>query len=262
MNSDLFVEEQNGIATITFNRPDQRNAINYEGWIKLREIANNLSSSSRVRVVVLTGAGDQAFSAGADIKDFANHRNSSNLAKDYSIAFDGAMDAIESIEKPTISLIKGFCIGGGCELSLATDIRIASNNARFGVPVAHLGILVGYKEMRRLVSLIGPGNTSYLLLSGKIISAETAFQIGLINSLVSTQDADKVCYSLANEMAQLAPLSHKGHKEILQTVLKNPSLSNLNEEESDLPFAIFDSLDFQEGQKSFVAGTKPSFQGR
>ena len=80
MNSDLFVEEQNGIATITFNRPDQRNAINYEGWIKLREIANNLSSSSRVRVVVLTGAGDQAFSAGADIKDFANHRNSSNLA--------------------------------------------------------------------------------------------------------------------------------------------------------------------------------------
>ena len=168
MNSDLFVKEQNGIATITFNRPDQRNAINYEGWIKLREIANNLSSSSRVRVVVLTGAGDQAFSAGADIKDFANHRNSSNLAKDYSIAFDGAMDAIESIEKPTISLIKGFCIGGGCELSLATDIRIASNNARFGVPVAHLGILVGYKEMRRLVSLIGPGNTSYLLLSGKL----------------------------------------------------------------------------------------------
>ena len=79
---------------------------------------------------------------------------------------------------------------------------------------------------------------------------------------MSTQDADKVCYSLANAMAQLAPLSHKGHKEILQTVLKNPSLSNLNEEESDLPFAIFDSLDLQEGQKSFVAGTKPSFQGR
>ena len=109
--------------------------------LELRRIAVELENDSDVKVVVFTGAGDAAFSAGADIKDFESYRNNSTMAKVYSEAFDGAMDAIEAISKPTISLIRGFCVGGGCELSTATDIRIAADNSRFGIPVARLGIL-------------------------------------------------------------------------------------------------------------------------
>ncbi|MCH7801304.1 MAG: enoyl-CoA hydratase/isomerase family protein, partial [Chloroflexi bacterium] len=162
MSDDILLDIQGGIATVTFNRPGQRNAIDYHGWLELRRIAIDLDDDDQVKVVVFTGAGDQAFSAGADIKDFERYRNNSTKAKMYSEAFDGAMDAIESTSKPTISLIKGFCVGGGCEMSTATDIRIASDTSRFGIPVARLGILVGYREMRRLVRLVGPGNASYI----------------------------------------------------------------------------------------------------
>ena len=115
-----------------------------------------LEHDSDVKVVVFTGAGEAAFSAGADIKDFESYRNNSAMAKVYSEAFDGAMDAIEAISKPTISLIRDSAWAAGCELSTATDIRIAADNSRFGIPVARLGILVGYNEMRRLVRLVGP----------------------------------------------------------------------------------------------------------
>ena len=157
MTEDILVSAQDGIATVTFNRPNQRNAISYHGWHELRRVALDLERDSDIKVVVFTGAGDSAFSAGADIKDFESYRDNSVKARVYAEAFDGAMDTIEAMSKPTICMIRGFCVGGGCELSMATDIRIAADNSSFGIPVARLSILVGYKEMRRLVQLVGPG---------------------------------------------------------------------------------------------------------
>jgi len=125
----LILERRDGIATVTFNRPEQRNAISYRGWLDLRRIASELEQDPEVKVVVFTGAGDEAFSAGADIKDFDRHRSDSERAKVYAEAFDGALDDIEALSKPTVSLIKGYCVGGGCELSMATDIRIAADNS-------------------------------------------------------------------------------------------------------------------------------------
>ena len=180
MTDDILISTQDGIATVTFNRPRQRNAISYHGWLELRRIAMDLDRAPGVRVVVFTGAGDAAFSAGADIKDFESYRDNSEKAVVYAEAFDGAMDAIESMSKPTICLIKGFCVGGGCELSMATDIRIAADNSRFGIPVARLSILVGYKEMRRLAQLVGPGNAAYILLSARLLDSQEAHRIGLV----------------------------------------------------------------------------------
>lgn len=262
MTQDILTVIENGIATVTFNRPRQRNAIDYHGWLELRRIALDLEADPNVKVVVFTGAGDAAFSAGADIKDFENYRNNSEKALLYSEAFDGALDAIEAISRPTISLIKGFCVGGGCELSTATDIRIAADNSRFGIPVARLGILVGYREMRRLVRLVGPGNASYILLSARLIDAEEAHRIGLVTQTATLDDVDEVAYSLAREMVPLAPLSQARHKRILQTVLKNPALESLTEEEERLPFTNFDSEDFHEGRAAFVERRAPKFQGR
>ena len=262
MTQDILTVIENGIATVTFNRPRQRNAIDYHGWLELRRIALDLEADTNVKVVVFTGAGDAAFSAGADIKDFENYRNNSEKALLYSEAFDGALDAIEAISRPTISLIKGFCVGGGCELSTATDIRIAADNSRFGIPVARLGILVGYREMRRLIRLVGPGNASYILLSARLIDSEEAHRVGLVTQTAALDDVDEVAYSLAREMVPLAPLSQARHKRILQTVLENPALESLTEEEERLPFTNFDSEDFHEGRAAFVERRAPKFQGR
>ena len=262
MTEDILVSTQDGIATVTFNRPRQRNAISYHGWLELRRIAMDLDRDPEVRVVMFTGAGDAAFSAGADIKDFENYRDNSEKAVVYAEAFDGAMDAIEAVSKPTICLIKGFCVGGGCELSMATDIRIAADNSRFGIPVARLSILVGYKEMRRLVQLVGPGNAAYILLSARLIDAEEAYRIGLVTQVVPLEEVSEVAYDLAREMVPLAPLSQARHKKILQTILKNPGLESLSEEEELLPFTNFDSEDFQEGRSAFIERRTPNFQGR
>ena len=121
-----------------------------------------LAVDNETRVVVFTGQGFEAFSAGADIKDFDEYRVDAIKARIYQKAFDGAINAIEALPKPTICLIKGFCIGGGCELTLATDLRVAADNARFAIPAAKLGIVIGYEEMRRLIALIGRGHASYL----------------------------------------------------------------------------------------------------
>ena len=261
-NGDILIEAREGVATITFNRPGQRNAINYDGWLELQRIAVELERDDQVRVVVVTGTGDSAFSAGADIKDFDRYRSDSTTARVYAEAFDGAMDQIEAMSKPTICLIKGFCIGGGAELTMATDIRIAADNSRFGIPVARLGILVGYREMSRLVNLVGPGNASYILLSGSVIDAAEALRIGLVTSVVPLGEIDEYTYEMAQEMASLAPLTQARHKRILQTVLRNPSLGGLTPDEEALPFANFDSEDFREGRRAFIEGRKPQFKGR
>ena len=262
MTDDILLSVQDGVATVTFNRPDQRNAVDYAGWKWLRRAAQGLERDAAVKVVVFAGAGDAAFSAGADIKDFDTHRSSSAKAKVYAEAFDGALDAIEALSKPTISLVRGFCVGGGCELSMATDVRIASEDSRFGVPVAKLSVLVGYKEMRRLVQLVGPGNASYLLLSARLIDAREAHRIGLVTQVAPPEEVAEAAYGLAREMADLAPLSHERHKRIMRTVLRDPDLAHLTEEERHLPFANFDSEDFREGQSAFIQRRKPRFEGR
>ncbi len=262
MGEDILLERQDGIATVTFNRPAQRNAINYHGWLELQRIAIDLEHDDSVKVVVFTGAGDEAFSAGADIKDFDLYRDNSAKARVYAAAFDGAMDAIEAMSRPTICMIKGFCVGGGCEMSLAADIRIAADNSRFGIPVAKLGILVGYREMRRLVHLVGPGNASYILLTGRLLDAQEALRIGLVNAVVPLAEVKEHTYKLAKEMVPLAPLSQRRHKQILRTVLRNPSLAGLTPEEEHLPFTNFDSEDFHEGRRAFIERRAPQFKGR
>ena len=262
MSSPIIVEHREGIATVTFNRPEVRNAIDYEGWRELHRIATELASHDDVRVVVFTGSGDAAFSAGADIKDFDAYRQNSKQARHYAEAFEGAVDAIEAIPQPTICSIKGSCVGGGCELSMAADIRIAADNGRFGIPAARLGILIGYQEMRRLVNLVGPGNANYLLLSGRLVDAEEALRIGLVSRVVPLDETDRFTYELAREMSLLAPLSHTGHKRIIQTLLSDPSLARLTDQDRSLPFANFDSADYHEGRRAFVERRAPKFEGR
>ncbi|MBN19270.1 MAG: hypothetical protein CL758_07360 [Chloroflexi bacterium] len=260
-DNSIKLRIKNNIATIYFNRPEQHNVINYDGWMKLKNTVEQIQLNKNIKVLILRGEGNQAFSAGADIKDFHLSRNNSKQAKIYSKAFDGSMDAIEDLNIPTISMIEGFCIGGGCEVSTTTDIRIASVTSKFGIPVAKLGISIGYREMRRLVNLIGPGNTSYILFSGKIIDSNEALKMGLINFIVKSSKIEQFTYELANNISALAPLSHMQHKKTLKKVLRDPNLQNLTDEDNNFPFEVFDSSDFHLGKDAFINKKMPKFQG-
>ncbi len=262
MTRDILVRASGGVATVTINRPEKRNAIDYAGWLDLRRAADEVERDPKVRVVVITGAGDLAFSAGADIADFDEYRSDSERAKVYAAAFEGAMDAIEAISKPTICMIKGFCIGGGCELSMAADMRFAADNSRFGIPVAHLGILIGYSEMTRLLRLVGPGNASSILFTGRTFDAQEALRMGLVNGVYPVDELEPHVRELAESMVPLAPLSQSRHKRIMRTTLRSPSLDDLTREELELPFANFDSEDFREGRSAFLQKRRPTFTGR
>jgi enoyl-CoA hydratase/carnithine racemase len=262
MSDTILLEREDHLATVVLNRPRQRNAISLAMWARLRDLARELDADPGVRVVIFRGAGHTAFSAGADIAEFEAVRGNAAQAREYARVFDGALQAIAQLGKPTLSLIRGFCVGGGLELATATDLRLAADDARFGVPIAQLGILVGYQEMQRLVAVVGPAHAADLLLTARLINAADALRIGLVTEVVPADDVERVAYSLARRVAGLAPLSARWHKQILRTVLANPGLAGLSEAEQALPFACFDTADFQEGRQAFLDKRPPHFKGQ
>jgi enoyl-CoA hydratase/carnithine racemase len=259
---DLYLEHRGSVATITINRPGQRNAISYDMWLELKRLAGVVDRSDDIRVLVIRGGGGEAFSAGADIAEFDKYRNDSARARVYSDAFDGALDAIWELGKPVIAMIQGFCVGGGLELACCADLRIAAEGSRFGIPTARLGVLVGYREMRRLLHLVGVSVASDILLAARILDADEALSAGLVTRVVAPAELDEEVYSIASDIAGMAPLIHRWHKQIMRTVLRNPGLEGLTADQEALPFECFDTEDFQEGRRAFLEKRAPVFRGR
>ena len=216
LDGRILVDRQPPLATVTINRPGQRNALSFEMWRAMAGLLRELDAEREIRAVVIAGAGGEAFSAGADIADFEAHRSDSVKGRGYNEAVDGLLKAAAGMATPTISMVQGFAAGGGCELAVATDLRIAGEGSRLGIPVARLGITIGHREMRGLVDLVGKGNALYILLSGRLLDAHEALRIGLVNQVVPAEDLEAYTYRLANEIAALAPLSHAVNKETLQ----------------------------------------------
>ena len=261
MSDDIIIAHQPPLATITINRPRQRNAISYRMWGELTEIVSELDADRSIRAVVLTGAGEQAFSAGADIADFEEYRSDSERGRLYNRAVDNLLEALTACETPVISMIRGFAVGGGCEIAVATDLRIASETTRMGIPVARLGITVGHRETRGLVDLVGKGNALYILLSARLLDANEALRIGLVNQVVPDADLESCTYQLAREIANLAPLSHAVNKRTMNQVMNKASLANLTPGEADLPLGQFDTRDYREGYRAFLEKRRPEFIG-
>ncbi len=256
----ILLRREGAIATVTINRPAQRNAISFAMWGQLTDLMRQLDSDRDVRCVVIAGAGDEAFSAGADIGDFEQYRSDSERGRVYNRAVDGLLQTVAEIGTPVISMIGGFAAGGGCELAVATDLRIAAEGSRLGIPVARLGITIGHREMYGLVNLVGKGNALYILLSGRLLGADEALRIGLVNQVAPPDRLAEVTYQLAADIAALAPLSHAVNKQTLNQVLAKPSL-DLTPEEANLPLTQFDTRDYQEGYRAFLEKRRPEFIG-
>ncbi len=261
MSDHILLERDPPLATITLHRPQQRNAISYQMWGELSQLLRELDDDGNCRAVVITGAGTEAFSAGADIKDFEKYRADSTMGRQYNSAVDGLLHTLAEMETPTISMIRGYAVGGGCELAVATDLRIASEDSKLGIPAARLGISIGHLEMQGLVNLVGKGNALYILYSGRLVDAREALGMGLVNQVVATEDLAPTTYQLAREIAALAPLSHAINKRTLNQVLAKPRLDQLTQDEADLPLTQFDTWDYQEGCRAFLEKRRPEFRG-
>src|SRR6266536_909392 len=200
----LLLERRDRVAIITINRPDKRNALNIktreEGAALLEELRNDDS----VGVVVFTGAGDKSFIAGADIAEFAGR---TAMTERDVMTGRSLFTAIDTFPKPLIAMVNGYCLGGGCELALACDIRIASENASFGQPEINLGIIPGGGGTQRLTRLVGEGKAMELILTGEIIDAQTAFSIGLVNHVVPADQLEAKTMDIANRIAEKGPVA-------------------------------------------------------
>jgi enoyl-CoA hydratase len=254
----LRLDRQGRVAIITINRPDKRNALN----IKTREegaaLLDQLREDDSVGVVVFTGAGDKAFIAGADIGEFAGR---TAITQREVMTSRSLFTAIDTFPKPVIAMINGYCLGGGCELALACDIRIASENASFGQPEINLGIIPGGGGTQRLTRLIGEGKAMELILTGDIIDARTAFTIRLVNHVVPADQLQAKTLEMANRIAEKSPIALQLAKE----AVKLASKSNLDEglrREVDLFALCFSTEDKNEGVSAFLEKRKAVWKGK
>src|SRR5438876_6446469 len=254
----LLLERRERVAIITINRPEKRNALN----IKTREegaaLFEELRADDSVSVVVITGAGDKAFIAGADIAEFAGR--TAHMQREVMVA-RSLFNAIDTFPKPVIAMVNGYCLGGGCEVALACDIRIASEKASFGQPEINLGIIPGGGGTQRLTRLVGEGKSMELILTGEIIDAQSAYAIGLVNTVVPADQLEAKTMEIANRIAQKSPIALRLAKEAIRLA----SRSNLDEglrRELDLFALCFSSADKDEGVNAFLEKRKPEFKGQ
>jgi len=250
-----------GVGVITFNNPEKRNAMSLEMWEGLGDALVALRDNADVRVVILVGAGEKAFVSGADISQFEKTRHNAEASEEYSRRSAAQRALLADYPKPTIACIRGFCLGGGMQVAMLADIRLASDNSRFGIPAARLGIAHGYDGLRNLVSLVGPSWARLIMYTGMRIDAAEALRIGLVDRVLPDAELWDATMEIARIISGNAPLAIKAAKITIAQVLKDPAQRDMDAIKQ-IGIACMDSEDFREGRRAFMEKRKPKFTGR
>ena len=259
MDEIVRVEREADIATVILNRPDKLNALSKALWQGVGDTLRQLATDATLRCIVLRGAGDRAFSPGADIKEFESERANFAQAKAYGTIMHNTMTAIRDCPIPTVALIKGICVGGGLELAIMCDLRICGASSRFGVPINRIGVIMAYPEIEALIDLVGRATALEILLEGRVFEAAEAKEKGLVTRVVPDDQVEAEAYATARRIADGAPHANRLHKQFAQR-LRHPQ--PLTPAEFDEGFASANYADYQEGYRAFVEKRKPHFTGR
>lgn len=259
MGEAILVERNGPIATVVLNNPERLNALNRAMWEQLGAVMRALSDEDTPRCVVVRGAGDKAFAAGADIAEFATERAGSQQARGYGNLIHETMQAVAGCRHPTVALIKGACIGGGLEIAAMCDMRVCGESSRFSIPVNRLGLTMAYGELQGLLALAGRAVTLEILLEGRVLDAQEAFRKKLVNRVVPDDKVEEEAYACASRIAAGAPLVASWHKQFIDRLTV---AAKLDPEEWNEGFACFDTEDYKEGVDAFLKKRKPNFKGK
>lgn len=257
----LRLARSGGVAAITFNAPDRHNAMTLAMWEALGEVCTALARDDTLRVVTLSGAGDRAFVAGADISEFGATRSDAAGAAAYNTAVAHAEDGLEALPVPTLALIRGYCIGGGLGIAMRCDLRLARDDSRFAITPAKLGLGYGYDGIAQLTSRLGHAVTADLLFSARQLSAADALAKGICDFVYPRAEFDAACDAYVRRIAGNAPLTLRAVKAAL-TDLGKPATARDRAPTDALVRRCFDSADYAEGQRAFAEKRAPKFEGR
>ena len=262
-NKELLIKREEPFCTITINRPEKRNALTPGCLKKMAKVFGELAEEESIRSVIIRGAGDKAFSSGYDINELPTKDSGKSLQEGVEKSpLDLAIASIRNFPYPVIAMLNGYAYGGGCELALACDIRIAADHARMGIPAAKRGLVYRYNGLRLLLPILGFSRTLEFLLTGRFYDSKQCLDMGLLNYAVSSDRLEGFTYEFAGEMAENAPLTLKGTKHILYNIVQYPILpETLIEEFNSLRIQSLCSEDVKEATKAFKEKRKPKFKG-
>jgi enoyl-CoA hydratase/carnithine racemase len=256
----MLSRKEGGVGTLVFNNPERHNAVSLEMWEAATSILADFAADNSVRVVVLTGAGGKAFVSGADISKFESERSNKEAIDRYNVTVERANAAIYEFPKPTIAMIRGYCIGGGVGLALCCDLRICSDNSKFGVPAAKLGLGYGFSGIKKLVDVVGPSFAKEIFYTARQFTAAEALQMGLVNRVLPGEELEKYVKDYADTISGNAPLTIAGVKYIVGQTAKDESQRDMAKSAA-MVARCFASNDYIEGRKAFMEKRKPEFTG-
>ena len=261
MSGKILTSVDDSVATLTFHNPERHNSLSLQMWQDAAAALDGFAADDDVRAIVLTGSGEKSFASGADISEFERVRANAAGAAIYDIALERFWKALGDNPKPTVAMIRGFCIGGGLNIAACCDLRVCGESSRFAIPAAKLGLGYGVSTMRRLVAIIGPQFALEMLLTARHFTSNEAREIGLVNHVVADMEVDGYVRTMVEGIARNAPLTIRAAKRVIHELLNDASKQDLAAADA-LVKACFDSEDYKEGRKAFFEKRKPEFKGR